>query len=51
MPPAPIIKSKGIGDVIAKVLKPFVTGSKWENCPKCKQRQEKLNTLIPFNPS
>ena len=43
------VASRGIGDVVAKIIHPFIKGTKLEGCKSCKQRQEKLNTIIPFN--
>lgn len=40
-------KSRGVGDVVAKVIKAATFG-KVTPCNKCRQRQEKLNKIFPF---
>jgi len=32
-----------LGDLVHKVLAPFVAGTKYENCADCAERQRKLN--------
>ncbi len=35
-----------VGDVVKKVLNPFVKGTRFENCEPCRKRQEKLNSIF-----
>lgn len=53
VPPPRNKKPVGLGDVVAKVVKPIaglvdkVTGSKLSVCGGCGQRREALNRLVP----
>lgn len=38
--------SKLPGDIIAAVLKPFVKGTKYENCEDCRRRKDKINRFF-----
>ena len=45
---------RGVGDVVAVVAQPIaaafdaVAGTNLKTCGGCKQRQERLNELVPF---
>lgn len=41
--------SRGLGDLVKKVLHPIVKGTRLENCKGCNDRKEKLNKLFPYN--
>lgn len=34
-----------IGDWVKSILKPFVKGTRFENCSKCEERRQKLNAI------
>lgn len=38
----------GIGDCIARFLKPLVKGTRLENCGGCYNRQGALNAIVPM---
>jgi hypothetical protein len=38
--------SKLPGDIIAEILKPFVKGTKYEDCNACRQRKDKINKFF-----
>ena len=38
--------SKLPGDIIADILKPFVKGTKYEDCETCRQRKNKINKFF-----
>ena len=38
--------SKLPGDIIADVLKPFVKGTKYEDCEDCRRRKNKINKFF-----
>ena len=54
--PNPPQKMRGVGDLVARVLKPVVravdavAGTDLEHCKGCGGRQEKMNTAMPFKP-
>ena len=50
----PAVKSAGLGDAVAKVLKPFVSmvdktfHTHLTDCGGCRKRREALNKAMPF---
>ena len=45
--PQPVIKRRGLGDVVAGIIDK-VTFGKFKKCGGCKKRQEWLNQVVPF---
>lgn len=41
-------RCEGLGDLVARVLKPIIRGTRWEGCSRCACRCRWLNARVPF---